>query len=494
MKLGPTLLTWPALITLSLPLVTLSVEAVELQPSLKSALKLKATVSEEPSTRATTAATTAAAAADALFALERGGESENREARMATELGGIRNALFPIKSEELVKFLLLGSIKFFVILALVLTRDNKDAMVVTQCGAEAIAVLKIYGVLPAATLFIGVYSKMATVLSKKQLFYATAVPFFVFFFLFDAFIYPNRASIQPSIESVQSLLGIDGGAPGLLSIFANLVANWTSAVFYIVAEVYSSASIGILFWTYANDVVSVPQAERFYPLFSQMSGLAPIVAGQFVVHYASRAKDFGESLHRITQLVTLSGGMICFFYWRSNLYIESIDPGPREDVSVPRPKKSKPKLTMIESARFLASSEYLRLISCLVVGYGLSINFTDIVWKSTVKKQYPDPLDYQRFMGNFSTAVGASTMVVIVLGVHLIRIMGWRAGALATPIVMGVLAAPFFGSILAGLDSPRTLKIAVTCGTIQTLLSRTAKYALFDPTTQVGGGDTRQCF
>ena len=483
MKLGPTLLTWPALITLSLPL-TLSVEAIELQPSLKSTLK--ATVSEEPSTRRATTPTIATA--DALLSIERGGESENREAKM----GGIRNALFPIKSDELQKFLLLGSIKFFVILALVLTRDNKDAMVVTQCGAEAIAVLKIYGVLPAAALFIGVYSKMATVLAKKQLFYATAVPFFVFFFLFDALIYPNRASIQPSLERVQSLFGIDGGAPGLLSIFANLVANWTSAVFYIVAEVYSSASIGILFWTYANDVVSIPQAERFYPLFSQMSGLAPIVAGQFVVHYASRAKDFGESLHRITQLVTLSGVMICFFYWRSNLYIESIDSETREDVSAPRPKKSKPKLTMIESARFLASSEYLRLISALVVGYGLSVNFTDIVWKSTVKKQYPDPLDYQRFMGNFSTAVGASTMFVIVLGVHLIRIMGWRAGALATPIVMAALAAPFFGSILAGLDSPRTLKIAVTFGTIQTLLSRTAKYALFDPTTQVCGGNTSQ--
>jgi len=153
MKLGPKLLTLPALITLSLPL-TLSVEAIELQPALKSTLK--ATVSTEPSPHRAT--TTVASTADALFAVERGGDSENREARMATDLGGLRNALFPIKSEELQKFLLLGSIKFFVILALVLTRDNKDAMVVTQCGAEAIAVLKIYGVLPAATLFIGMVS------------------------------------------------------------------------------------------------------------------------------------------------------------------------------------------------------------------------------------------------------------------------------------------------------------------------------------------------
>jgi AAA family ATP:ADP antiporter len=55
----------------------------------------------------------------------------------------IRNVLFPIHGDEVKKFLLIGSIKFFVILALTLTRDNKDTMVVTQCGAESIAFLKV---------------------------------------------------------------------------------------------------------------------------------------------------------------------------------------------------------------------------------------------------------------------------------------------------------------------------------------------------------------
>jgi AAA family ATP:ADP antiporter len=55
-----------------------------------------------------------------------------------------RNTIFPIYGkEEVKKFLLLGSIKFFIILALTLTRDTKDTLVVTQCGAEAIAFLKV---------------------------------------------------------------------------------------------------------------------------------------------------------------------------------------------------------------------------------------------------------------------------------------------------------------------------------------------------------------
>jgi hypothetical protein len=55
----------------------------------------------------------------------------------------VRQTIFPIYGPEAKKFLLIGSIKFFIILALTLTRDTKDTLIVTQCGAEAIAFLKV---------------------------------------------------------------------------------------------------------------------------------------------------------------------------------------------------------------------------------------------------------------------------------------------------------------------------------------------------------------
>jgi TLC ATP/ADP transporter len=56
----------------------------------------------------------------------------------------LRRTIFPIYGrQEVIKFLLIGTIKFFIILALTLTRDTKDTLVVTQCGAEAIAFLKV---------------------------------------------------------------------------------------------------------------------------------------------------------------------------------------------------------------------------------------------------------------------------------------------------------------------------------------------------------------
>ena len=97
-----------------------------------------------------------------------------------------------------------------------------------------------------------------------------------------------------------------------------------------------------------------------------MSGLAPIFAGQYVVRYASQAISFEESLHRLTRMITFSGVMICLFYKWANEFIELSSVVGSEVQN----KKKKAKMTMVESTRFLASSEYLRLIAALVLGYG----------------------------------------------------------------------------------------------------------------------------
>jgi AAA family ATP:ADP antiporter len=265
-----------------------------------------------------------------------------------------------------------------------------------------------------------------------------------------------------------------------------------SSCFFLQKEIYSSVSVGVLFWQFANDVVSVDEAKRFYPLFAQMSGIAPILAGQFMVRYASTAKTFDISFQRLTAAVTLAGIMICVFYHLSCNLVESeaqarasSTTSSNTNTESKKKKKSKDKMSMMQSVKFLASSKYLRLLGTMVLGYGLTINFTEIMWKSLVKKQYPNALDYQRFMGNVSSAVGLATTIVIFFGVHVIRVLGWRVGAMATPFTMSLLGIPFFLCIFMGLDSPQRLRMAVTLGTIQSLLSKTSKYALFDPTTQM---------
>jgi TLC ATP/ADP transporter len=90
---------------------------------------------------------------DSFILHTRGGETEsstmttatssNAEEEKMSPLAKLRQTVFPIYGEEVKKFFLISSIKFHIILALTLTRDTKDTLVVTQCGAEAIAFLKV---------------------------------------------------------------------------------------------------------------------------------------------------------------------------------------------------------------------------------------------------------------------------------------------------------------------------------------------------------------
>ena len=73
----------------------------------------------------------------------RGGGAITTKVATTTQPSKVRSVLFPIYGPDVKKFFLLGAIKFFIIMALTLTRDNKDTMIVTTCGAEAIAFLKV---------------------------------------------------------------------------------------------------------------------------------------------------------------------------------------------------------------------------------------------------------------------------------------------------------------------------------------------------------------
>lgn len=53
--------------------------------------------------------------------------------------------------------------------------------------------------------------------------------------------------------------------------------------------------------------------HRFYPLFGQLSSIAPIFAGQMVARIA-HAGEFGKSLHLLTILTTMCGVGILGLY------------------------------------------------------------------------------------------------------------------------------------------------------------------------------------
>ena len=409
----------------------------------------------------------------------------------------LRAAIWPIQGSEMKKFLPMGMMMFFVLFIYTIVRDVKDVQVVGSSGAEAISFIKFWGVTPASILFVILYAKLSNILSKENLFYTCILPFIIFFGAFALLIYPNRELLHPSTETVKALqLSI----PSLRFVFA-LWGTWAYSIFYIMAELWGSVVVSLLFWQFANEITRTNEAKRFYALFPLLGNVALILSGQTVVYFSAigdlyppEVDVWGISLNYMMGTVVVAGLSIIAIYWWMNKYVltdpfyydEAADKGKKA-------KKDKPKLSIVESFKYLISSPYLGYIALLVLGYGMAINLVEVTWKSQLKIQYTTENDYGTFMGNFSTFTGIATIVLILMCKGIVRRYGWFTGAVLTPIILLITGVLFYTFVIFrdSLDwltlamGVTPVFMAVMIGAAQNILSKGTKYSLFDPTKEM---------
>jgi AAA family ATP:ADP antiporter len=412
--------------------------------------------------------------------------------------GKIRSFLWPIHNYELKKFLPVLGLFFCIAFCYTVLRDVKDVLIMTapKSGAEAIPFLKVYGVLPIAIGFMLIYSKLSNILSKKHLFYAAMGPFIIFFALFSTVIYPNREALHPHAfcDWLQNYL--PHGMMGLVSI----IRNWTYSAFYVMAELWGSVCLSLLFWGFANDITKVSESKRFYTLFGLGANFSLIFAGAFIMWASKAERAIGYttdawqvSLYWLTGAVVLGGvASLGIYSWIHKNVMT--DPRFYDQNAQKKMKKNKPKLGIKDSFKLLTKSKYLGLIAILVLSYGMCINLIEVTWKSQLKLAYPSKAAYSAFMGQFSMTTGIVTMFMILfVGGNCIRKMGWRFSALFTPVMILITGGLFFtfmifsdnlGSMVAMLGTS-PLMLAVIFGMIQNILSKSAKYSLFDPTKEM---------
>ena len=153
------------------------------------------------------------------------------------------------------KILPLGMMFFCILFNYTILRDTKDVLVVTARGssAEIIPFLKTWVNLPMAVGFMLLYTKLANVLSKQALFYTVIVPFIAFFGAFGFVLYPLSNYIHPQAfaDKLLSILG-----PRFLGPLA-IMRIWSFCLFYVMAELWGSVVISVLFWGFANQVIFI---------------------------------------------------------------------------------------------------------------------------------------------------------------------------------------------------------------------------------------------
>ncbi|CAO1948501.1 unnamed protein product [Urochloa humidicola] len=396
-----------------------------------------------------------------------------------------------IDVKTLKKIVPLGLMFFCILFNYTILRDTKDVLVVTAKGssAEIIPFLKTWVNLPMAIGFMLLYTKLSNVLSREALFYTVIFPFIAFFGAFAFVLYPLRNVIHPTALADKLLAAL---GPSFLGPVA-ILRIWSFCLFYVMAELWGSVVISVLFWGFANQITTVDEAKEFYPLFGLGANIALIFSGRTVKYFSNLRKTLGPgidgwevSLKGMMSIVVLLGLVITSIYWGVNKFVLNDPSLPKSDR---KKKKEKPKLGMKESLKVLLSSRYVRDLATLVVAYGISINLVEVTWKSKLKAQFPSPNEYSSFMGDFSTATGIATFTMMLLGRIILRKFGWGVAAMITPTVLLLTGVGFFSLILFG--QPLTpmlatmgmtpLLAAVYVGAMQNIFSKSAKYSLFDP-------------
>jgi AAA family ATP:ADP antiporter len=413
------------------------------------------------------------------------------------EFGRWRSFFWPVHAYELKKIIPMLLLFFFINFNYTILRDTKDTLIVTApgSGAEAIPFLKVWGVLPFAVIFMLVYSKLSNILTKPRLFYTMISTFIIFFALFAWLMYPNRDLLHPTDFADRLQATLPAGLGGFISV----IRNWSYSLFYIMAELWGSVGISLLFWGFANDITRVSESKRFYSMFGLGANLAMLVSGPTIIYFSNirtrlpvGVDAWGVSLNYLLGAVIFSALAIMGIYWWMNKHVLT-DPRFFDPNEVKRPKKSKTRPSFSESLRCL-NSKYVLCLALIVIAYGISIQLVEVTWKGQLKLQYPNPNEYSAFMGYFSTVTGAvSIFMLLFVGGNVIRRFGWRAGALATPIVLLITGVGFFSFVIfrdyltgfVAFFGFTPLLLAVYFGAAQNFMSKAAKYSLFDPTKEM---------
>lgn len=415
------------------------------------------------------------------------------------KFGKVRSLLWPIYSYELKKLLPMLLMFFCINFNYTILRDMKDSLIVTAggSGAEAIPFLKFWGVLPSAVIFMLIFAKLSNKLSKPALFYATIAPFLIFFGLFALVLYPARAYLHPYALADHLQAVLPAGFMGLIAV----LRNWVFSLFYVLSELWGSVVLSLLFWGFANDTTKVHEAKRFYALFLTGANIALLISGPTIRYFANLPKrlstisgidPWGITINKLMLLVVGMGLVIIVCYWWINKNVLT-DPRFYSQEEQKSSKKEKPKLSMKDSFKFLATSKYLGLLAIIVISYGVAINLVEVSWKAQLKIQYPNPNEYLAFMGGFSFVTGLVTVfTTLFLGGNIMRKFGWRVSALLTPILLILTGVTFLALIVFKSSLPPyvigglTLQLfIVLAGAAQNILSKSCKYTFFDPTKEM---------
>ena len=415
------------------------------------------------------------------------------------QFGFLRSLFWPVHRSEVKKVLSMLLLLFLLCVCYNILRNLKDTIILTakHSGAEVIPFIKVWGMLPAAFISTWFYTRLRRWFNKETVFYILISCFLAYFLLFAFILYPHSDQLHLNRLGDMLASALPKGFNGMIA----LIRNWTFTSFYVISELWAVLVLTVLYWGFANDVTKVGEAKRTYGLLNIGSNIAPILGGTLAITFSqgisfsflsSTSDSWSQTICQLILLVTALGiTAMGLYYWICRRVLP--DEGVAVEEKVEQPKE-KVRLSLRESIKYIARSKYLVPLAIIVLGYNISINLTDVLWKEQLKRLFVDPNEMLVHMNKITVGTGIlATMGGLLFSLMVTR-LGWTFTAIITPAIMTTLAIGFFtflfsGSALIAISSTvfgmTPFAMTVYCGSIQNCLSKACKYSVFDATKEL---------
>lgn len=405
------------------------------------------------------------------------------------EFSKLRAFLWPIHKYELKKFIPMCFLMFFILFVYTLVRDLKDAFVQYQTHVptkfnttEMLSALKMWYVFPCAFLAVMLFTVLINKFGSKKTFYIIVTTFVAYFAIFGLFLYPNLDSIIMPADQVTNIVN---SVPIFFRGFLTCLINWPVTLFYIFSEIWGTMAISSLFWQFANATTMTHEVKRFFGLFPIIGNIGSYVAAEAV---GKASKNMTVLNIQILMLcVAISGVLVLGTYTLIHKWVLT-DSTCFDPTKVKGKKKKKQKVSMFEGFRILFTNSYMGLVAMLVIGYGMAINFSEVVMKDQMKSLCTTPGEYLHMYSTMSKIISLLTIFVTIFASNILRRCKWRTAAIVTPAIFLIAGSVFFAlSLYNRFISPQifgfsALAVAVWAGMIQDAMAKSVKYTLFDTT------------
>lgn len=384
----------------------------------------------------------------------------------------IQNSFFSVSQ----KFLLLLNF-FLIIFAYHILRDLKDTLIVTSCetGAKIIPFLKIWAILPFAVLGSYIFQKLYFRFGRSGAFYILVSSLSLSYLLFAFFLFPYRELLHGNhwASRLEEIL------PSSFSGFTNMIRYWSFSLFYALAEMWSILVISVLFWSGANEITPQEVAKRFFPTCVLVGNIAGITSGQiscFICRFFNEKTfcqdNWNNSVYILISLVFCTSIFMMIIHHFTFRFV------PQNSF------QKEEKTHFKESIQKILKTPALLCITALVVGFALTSNLFEVIWKNSIKNVYKTPAAYNAYVNQITTIIGIFSLILSFLTRYLFRFFKQSSVLLITPVALLITSSLFFlflqAPYFSNLFHMSYGYFIMTFGSIHYVLSLTAKYALFD--------------